>query len=115
MLIDSRLNLLESLPKDPLCTSLEVFVALSGALKYEDYVRVGPLVWDKCLNLSDTKAVINVCCFTIHLLIDSLITRLSGLLHLHDVRGEGTEPILGPVACPFTKVFVPWLRFKRYD
>lgn len=63
MLVNSRINLLESLPKDPLCTSLEVFVALSGALKYEDYVRVGPLVWDKCLNLNDTKAVINVCPF----------------------------------------------------
>ena len=39
---------------------LEVFVAMSGAMKHEDYSRLGPLVWDKCLGFKDMKAVIHV-------------------------------------------------------
>lgn len=46
-------------------------------------------------------------CITIRVLVDFLIPRLPGLLHLHDVRGEGTGPVLGPVARPFTKVIAP--------
>lgn len=55
-----RVEFLDKLPKNPLSSFLAVLAALSGALKREDYGRIGPLVWDKCLNLSDTQAVIDV-------------------------------------------------------
>ncbi|KAL5504188.1 hypothetical protein ACEPAH_8262 [Sanghuangporus vaninii] len=60
-LVNSRIEFLDKLPKDPLCSFLAVLVALSGALKREDYARLGSLVWDKCLNLTDTQAVIHAC------------------------------------------------------
>ncbi|KAI5116269.1 hypothetical protein M0805_007718 [Coniferiporia weirii] len=60
-LIDHRLKILESLPNNPLCILLEVLVAMCGALKHEDFARLGPLLWDECLNLKETKAVVHAC------------------------------------------------------
>lgn len=59
-LIDLRLKTLESIPTNPLCILLEVLVAMCGALKHEDFVRLGPFVWDQCLDLQEAKTSIHV-------------------------------------------------------
>ncbi|KAH8118013.1 hypothetical protein DFH11DRAFT_1541265 [Phellopilus nigrolimitatus] len=60
-LIVLRSKLLDSLPENPLCTILELLVAICGALTHESLVRLGPIVWERCLNLDDTQAVIHAC------------------------------------------------------
>ncbi|EJD06540.1 uncharacterized protein FOMMEDRAFT_165313 [Fomitiporia mediterranea MF3/22] len=60
-LVDARLSLLRLLPRNSLFSLLELLVAMSGALKHEDFSRLGPLVWDKCLQLGESKAVIHAC------------------------------------------------------
>ena len=58
--VDGRLKLLDSLSTNPLTSLLKAIVALYGALKIEDLVQLGSLIWDKCLLLNGTKAVIYV-------------------------------------------------------
>lgn len=102
-LIEARLSLLRSLPKNLLCSLLEVLVALSGALKHEDYARLGPLLWDRCLNLAETKAVIHV---STSLAVASFIMthRITGLFHMYAMRREGTRQVPGLFAGAAAKV-----------
>ena len=58
--VEKRLKLLDSLSTNPLSAYLEVTVALYCALVNEELIQLGTFVWEKCLLLNDTKAVVHV-------------------------------------------------------
>ena len=84
-----RLQLLEQLANDPLPSFLRILVLLSGALKHEDYVRLSPVLWEKCLLLQDKTSVLNVG------VLENLeyyeLTLFKGMLPLHAMCREGAR------------------------
>lgn len=62
-LIRNRRDSLKKAADEPFGPFLELLVAMCGALKHEDLARLGPFVWNECLDLSDEMVVINVCTF----------------------------------------------------
>jgi hypothetical protein len=55
-----KVQLVSSLSKGFAATTLELLVVLSGILKTDDYRKMGPVLWNKCLDSRDSRIVIPV-------------------------------------------------------
>ncbi|TDL25147.1 hypothetical protein BD410DRAFT_784972 [Rickenella mellea] len=52
---------LASFPMEPMSLMLELVVTICGMLKPDSYVRLGPLLWDGCLDSGNAKIVAPAC------------------------------------------------------
>lgn len=59
-LLQTRLKVLRETTEHPIRPFLELLVAMCGTLRHEDLARIGPFVWNECLELNDEKTVIHV-------------------------------------------------------
>ena len=57
---DDRFALLGVLEGPPIRPLLELLVAMSGALSKENYVELGSVLWEDCLESDDAKTAIYV-------------------------------------------------------
>ncbi|KAH9946910.1 hypothetical protein B0H21DRAFT_857417 [Amylocystis lapponica] len=62
--LSARLQCLKSLYKALNCTTLELLVSISGLLKPEDYIRLGPVLWSQYLD-NPIATVIPPTCFLV--------------------------------------------------
>lgn len=51
----ARLQFLTSLPDDPIAVMLELCVAVCALIVAADYVRLGSVLWNHCLDSEDAR------------------------------------------------------------
>ena len=83
-----RTQLLEKLANDPLPSLLRILVLLSAGLKHEDYVRLSPALWERCLLLQDKSSVLNVSIAEYP--NATVLISIQGMFPLHAMRREST-------------------------